>query len=793
MSEARAQRDRRLIQRTAALLSEDYPFDQLIDRICDALRSELNAQIAFVALADEHGSLAIEGVVANDGILPELGPRSPAVVAFTSREPVVDRQGALAVPILHQDRAIGVLSVCASAEQFDEQDERLVGAIARYLAIAARNQRAASFAVPHTRSPQITIAGAVLLALILTIAIGAFTAVRVAQSTDAATASAHETVKEIIGEFDDYILDARQLTASTVDVVASMRNNRRAVERMLARMLQSSRSATIYGIGVWYEPYAFDGVTRYYGPYAHWDAHRKHVVVTYQWMRPSYDFHRQPWYLAGKKARSRAIFTEPYFDTDHVYVTTARSFLNGTTFNGVVTVDSILPALRESMNIIPDDGTFAAVVTPAGNVVVSTRDRDLGVNATSRDVEAYVRRELGRRAVLVSGAIPYTGWDVRYYIKRAVFMADAARLRAVAFVAVVGIWLAALLAIGVALRSRRHVRRAEELEEQRRLLEREIAERVRAEEKLRAHAYTDDLTGLPNRGFLLGQIEAHLEALRLDANQAFAVLFIDIDRFNIVNDSLGHATGDRLLTEFGSRLNTHVRPGDILARMSGDEFVLLTRLREQGDARRRAAEILQSLRHPFSLSGMEFFVTASVGIAIGDARYATASEIVRDADVAMYEAKRAGRATFRVFDRSMHADALEKLALETDLRHALERGEIFVEYQPIVSLVDGRIAGFEALARWRHPTRGRVMPDTFIKIAEQVGLIVELDERVISAACLAASDWMAAYPDLFVAVNFSAAHLARVDDLAIVRRALEASGLPGHALKIEITETAVME
>jgi predicted signal transduction protein with EAL and GGDEF domain len=217
------------------------------------------------------------------------------------------------------------------------------------------------------------------------------------------------------------------------------------------------------------------------------------------------------------------------------------------------------------------------------------------------------------------------------------------------------------------------------------------------------------------------------------------------------------------------------------------------RLKEHTDARRRAAETLQALRHPFTLSGMEFFVTASIGIAFGDLRYEEPEEIIRDADVAMYEAKRSGRATFRIFDRSMHADALERLALETDLRHALERGEIYVEYQPLVSLADGRIAGFEALARWRHPTRGRVMPDVFIKLAEQTGLIVEIDERVVAQAALAASEWIAHDPNVFVAVNFSAAHLARVDDLAIVRRAIEGSGIAPSALKIEITESAVME
>src|SRR5215472_4069395 len=300
MSEARAQRDRRLIQRTAALLSEDYPFDQLIERVCDALCNELSADIAFVALADEHGSLSIEGVVvATDGVLPEMGPRSAAMLAFASKEPVI-KGATLAVPVLYADRAIGVLSITADGQNFDDQDERLVGAIARYLAVAAKNQRVASLSLRTTRSPQVAIIGSLVLAILFTVGIGAFTSVRIQQSQDASVQSARGAVRDIIGEFDDYILDARQLSASTIDVVAPMRRNRVAVERMLVRMLQSARSESIYGMGVWYEPYEFDGVTKYYGPYAHWDAKRSHVILTYEWMRPSYHFNTQGWYIAGK-------------------------------------------------------------------------------------------------------------------------------------------------------------------------------------------------------------------------------------------------------------------------------------------------------------------------------------------------------------------------------------------------------------------------------------------------------------------------------------------------------------
>lgn len=789
MSEVRAQRDRRLIQRTAALLSEDYPLEQLIERVCDALCSELSAKIAFVALAGEHLRLELQGFVATEnGVLADFGPQSTASLAYQSHEANLSHAGyELAVPIIYRDRTLGVLALRASEAQFDEQDLRLVAAIARYLAIAIRNQRFPAFE-RGSRSPQVAIAVVVATALLLTALLFAFTTVRVAESEHAAAALARGRIGEIVGSFDDYVLDARQLASSAAALAGPVRRDRVRVESTLVALLRSARTTSIYGIGVWYEPYRFDGVTRWYGPYAHWDAHHR-AVITYEWMRPSYDYQRQPWYRLGLSALQHSKFTEPYFDTDHVYVTTARAFGTRARIDGVISVDSIMPTLHQSTHIALPRGNFVAVTSATGKVVVTSENDRI----TAKELQSHVRAIVGKHPAVFVAAIPYTNWHVTLWERRSLYDADALRFQSMATAAVAVIWLAAMLTIVVAIRSRRQFHRAEVLEEQQLALEREIAERVRAEERLREYAYRDELTGLPNRAFFIGQLAAHLETLRADSDQGFAVLFIDIDRFNLINDSLGHVTGDHLLAEFGRRLGMNSNAGDVLARLGGDEFVLLARLREHGDARRRAASILQSLRHPFTISGLEFFVTVSIGIAMGDERYEAPAEMLRDADVAMYEAKRAGRGTFRVFDRSMHADALEKLALETDLRRAIERGEIYVEYQPLVHIGDGRIAGFEALARWRHPTRGMVPPDVFIKLAEQTGLIVEIDERVIATACAAARGWIDDYQDIFVAVNFSAAHLARVDDLAIVRRALEGSGLPSSALKIEITETAVME
>jgi diguanylate cyclase (GGDEF)-like protein len=543
-----------------------------------------------------------------------------------------------------------------------------------------------------------------------------------------------------------------------------------------------------------------------YGPYAHRTGGGA-IQVTLQWMRPGYDFPRHPWYREGIEANGKLVFTDPYFDLDHVYISAVRAFRRSDgQIAGVVTVDTLLTNLETVMRGTASDGSFSYVTAPDGRVVATSDDTGLVSFARARQPNVHDASNLPRSTLLafagkiagdnaerLSTIVPTTRWRVGVAVARHTIEPDGRHLLDITLIAIGGIWLAAIVAVLALLRSGKYARRTRALEAQRRTLELEIAERVRAEERLREYAYRDELTQLANRASVIAQLTSHMEQLRLDADDNFAVLFIDLDRFNIINDSLGHATGDALLAEIAHRLRDLTKAGDLLARLGGDEFVLVMSHATEEKARSRAAEIIRALRHPLWLSGHEFFISASIGIALGDPRYEAPEELLRDADAAMYEAKRSGRSTFRLFDRSMHARAMEQLALETDLRRGISRGEIFVEYQPIFSLSQGRLAGFEALARWRHPTRGRINAETFVPLAEQTGLIVDIDERVMAEACATARSWVDSSPDIFVAVNASAAHLTRIDDLSLVRRALEASGLPPSSLKLEITETAIME
>jgi diguanylate cyclase (GGDEF)-like protein/PAS domain S-box-containing protein len=328
----------------------------------------------------------------------------------------------------------------------------------------------------------------------------------------------------------------------------------------------------------------------------------------------------------------------------------------------------------------------------------------------------------------------------------------------------------------------------------------DVTDRRRAEEQLQHDAFHDALTGLPNRALFIDRLQAALARLQGAMSRGhhkgmFAVVFLDVDRFKLVNDSLGHSVGDRLLVELSSALKTAVRPGDTVARLGGDEFTILLEDMEQREEAIAVAERIQSvLREPLTLAGHEVFATVSMGIALSAPSYRRAEDLLRDADTAMYHAKALGKSRHQVFDSSMHARARKLLQLEHDLRRAIDRREFRVYYQPIVRVADRRIAGFEALARWQHPERGLVAPSEFIHLAEETGLVVPLGRAVLEEACRQAVAWQTSSgEDLTVSVNLSVKQFSQPDLVEHVDAALRVSGLPARLLKLEVTESMVME
>ena len=609
----------------------------------------------------------------------------------------------------------------------------------------------------------------------------------------------------IAANLTDRVDDASQLAVTATMLFNGMPHDRANIESTLETLLRSAQSKSVFGVGVWYEPYGFSPDLELYGPYANRLVDRP-VSITYKWMTPSYDYPAQPWYRLGISAGGETVYIEPYVDTDNVYVTAARAFRDRSQrLAGVVTVDSLLQQYESAIGTDPLPRSLVYVVSRSGRAIMTSEDAEFEAFARVRGVSAknigqipaplfdeYLTSRIGADTQDFSAVLP-TGWIVHLAVDRNVLFSDAHRLRTLGGVIIAIIWIVALGTLALVWSLRHQTDRAMGYEKRQRELTHEVAERKKAEERLRERAFRDELTRLPNRAFVIGELSSILQAIRMDGRASSALLFIDLDRFNVINDSLGHDTGDLLLAEIAHRLRSVVGGDAVTARLGGDEFVLLLPGAGEAEAMAMAERVLDALRSPFSLSGRELFVSASIGIALATAAYALPEEVLRDADSAMYEAKRAGRSTFRVFDRTMHARALEALSMETDLRWGLTRDEIRAVYQPIVAIASGRIVGFEALARWHHPNRGIVPPDRFIPLAEHTGLIVQIDERILSDVCTTTRSWLDEYPDLYFAVNASAAHLARVDDLSGFRRIMEASGFPSSSLRIELTETAVME
>jgi diguanylate cyclase (GGDEF)-like protein len=316
----------------------------------------------------------------------------------------------------------------------------------------------------------------------------------------------------------------------------------------------------------------------------------------------------------------------------------------------------------------------------------------------------------------------------------------------------------------------------------------------------------DPLTGLPNRVLFLDRLEALVRLQRESRQTRFAVFFIDVDRFKIINDSLGHSAGDELLVELARRLQQALRSTDTvarfnadctLARLGGDEFtVLVDGIHGVEDLEPLGHRLLSAAAGPFDLQGREVNVSISIGIVISATRYERGEDMLRDADTAMYRAKDLGKARCELFDASMLEAAEERLVIESDLRHALRRQELQLFYQPIVALCDGRLCGFEALLRWNHSTRGMILPDAFIGVAEETGIIVDIGRWVLREACRQMRAWDAEFPgcdQLTVNVNLSVRQCLQPDLLDDVKRVLEDTGLAPHRLKLEITESLVLE
>jgi diguanylate cyclase (GGDEF)-like protein/PAS domain S-box-containing protein len=319
----------------------------------------------------------------------------------------------------------------------------------------------------------------------------------------------------------------------------------------------------------------------------------------------------------------------------------------------------------------------------------------------------------------------------------------------------------------------------------------------KTQDQLLQNAVYDTLTGLPNRALFMDRLHMEFVHTKRNKHHLFAVLFLDLDRFKNINDSFGHLTGDEVIIAVAKRLSSHIRPDDTVARFGGDEFVvLLGDIKAVSDATNIAERIITILKEPFHLMHHELYISITIGIAIGTHEYQQPEEILRDADTAMYNAKVRGKACYLVFDKSMHVNALDRLELEIDLRHAIERKEFVLYYQPIIILENRTIMGFEALLRWQHPQRGFLLPMEFIPLAEETGLIIPLSLWIIREACRQMHIWQQQAPHespLIISINISPKHFKHVNFVDQIITILDETTLNPEHLALEITETVIMD
>lgn len=329
------------------------------------------------------------------------------------------------------------------------------------------------------------------------------------------------------------------------------------------------------------------------------------------------------------------------------------------------------------------------------------------------------------------------------------------------------------------------------------VLKQEILQRQQLEYKLRHDALHDSLTELPNRSLFMKEIERCLDNTIDNPEQQFAILFIDLDRFKIINDSLGHLAGDELLISCAARLRKCIAEGTTIARLGGDEFtILLEQVKNVQDAVVVAEKILQEFSTPFDLDNRSLIITVSIGIVLGNKNYRQEIELLRDADTALYRAKELGKARYEIFNQQMYLDAMSRLELENELRQAIANQELVLYYQPIFSINNLELTGFEALVRWEHPTRGMVSPDKFIPLAEEMGLIIPLGKWVMYEACRQLKSWqdkLSQAKSLIMSINVAGEQLNDINFLTIIDRIISETQVDSRHLKLEITESMLIE
>ena len=578
---------------------------------------------------------------------------------------------------------------------------------------------------------------------------------RVAQIQREALALQRDRLSQTSLRLEDYVGVAVQLTRVATEELGRERK-RDDLARDLDRLLDSSDRKLVYGIGVFFEPFAFEPGARRFGEYR-FAADAAHDVLQFVSDRSDYYYAPRPWYIAAVKGGGAVAFTGPYTSSHgYTFLGASEAFYANGKIAGAVLIEALQGALDRMVSLSRSPTDLVWVTDARGKVILGAAP----ISTTPFDSTVTAPLRLAPWTVHLASEFPAVASARRFNL-------TAGILGSIIYWLLVGVLVFALV------RVRRLQMQAVDLKET---------------------ASRDALTGLRNRTYVMERLERGLANRGTGEAPPSAVLFIDLDRFAVVNDSLGHSVGDELLCAIARRLEEACPPDAELGRIGGDEFVACLRGDTDSDAAQTCAStIIERLSVPLTVGDREIYIGASVGIVADTSRYKSADEILRDADTAMYAAKHAGRGRFAIFDEPMHDEVLARLSMESELRRGIGNGEVFARYQPIVHLRTGRIYSVEALARWTDATGRETPADVFVPLAERSGTIDRIDSLVLLEACRDLKRLQAAAPGLTMSVNVSATRLNQSDFVAKIAGALGDNSLDAGSLKIELTETAIME
>jgi diguanylate cyclase (GGDEF)-like protein len=594
---------------------------------------------------------------------------------------------------------------------------------------------------------------------------------------------------------ENYFLGAIQLTATGAQMLGPKPLSSDAARDVVVGLYRSrvnpDPNPAIYGVGEFCAPYTCASGQRLFEVYVHaagqpgqarsrFDqnlpgSNAAAIVVGSNSHTYEDDYTRWPWYQRAVKKPDVTVFFGPYTQDGVSFISTLKAFKRNGLLVGVMAVDTLTDSFVAAMRAKLVSGDIAYVES-------SSRGHRL-VGTAHVPSDTSQRREISQRIRFAGGYLHLTTDAVPLIAKNGRTASTALLYGAV-------VWIFAAIFGAAIVRGWRARAANLALELQRARLVNELAVGKKVEGELRKAAYTDLLTALPNRAVFMERASEALARVAAGTNR-YAVFFIDLDRFNVVNDTLGHFAGDELLKMIAARLRSEL-PGDaFVARLGGDEFLVLAET-SMGDAGVFADQILASLHEPMLLGGRAIYTNASIGIVALDEAYERPEEVLRDADIAMYAAKVRGRGCYAIFDAAMRQKVSADSDLDDDLRNAIERHEFVPYYQPIMSIATRSVISFEALVRWNRPGQGVVAAGEFIEFAESRGLIDAIDEDVLDNVCADAAALVEHFPDATVAVNISAVHLTAPGLAASVERALLARKVAPERIKLEITETAVM-